>query len=188
MNDFVIFQSTENEPVSDQSPAKEALTVNLESTVQIFVRNLAADAKRTYTISIPLKASVQTLKETVQEKSGISSEIQRLTYSGKQLQDDQMLWDYGIQKHSTIDLLRATQLILNSVQIFIRHSMSKIGGTYTIEIPLSAPVQELKEKVEQRSGLPPEAQLLTFCGKPLTKDHLKLWEFGIQRLSTIEMH
>jgi len=76
--------------------------VNENKDIQVFIRGLHG---KTMTIDINLNDTIEKLKERIDEKDGTASYEQRLTYAGKELQDNKTIADYNIQKNSTIDLL-----------------------------------------------------------------------------------
>ena len=49
--------------------------------------------------------TVLELKEKVKAKTGINTDDQRLLYGGKQLEDENLLTDYGLQNNSTVFLV-----------------------------------------------------------------------------------
>ena len=66
---------------------------------------------------VPLEqASVHLLKEKIEDKHCIPVELQRLTFRGQQLSDDDRLWYYGVKSGSTVEVhlrLRGGQPLLN---------------------------------------------------------------------------
>ena len=69
--------------------------------MQIFVRTLRG---KTITISVKPEDTVPELKEKIHDREGIPVADQRLIFAGKQLKDECILADYGINKESTIHL------------------------------------------------------------------------------------
>ena len=69
--------------------------------MQIFVRTTT----HTITLEVEPSDSIYHVKLEIQSRGGgASPSQQRLTYSGRELQDDRTLSDYNIQKESVLDL------------------------------------------------------------------------------------
>lgn len=70
--------------------------------MSIFVKTLTG---KTITCNISPSDSIQYLKERIQGQEGIPSDLQRLIFAGRQLEDKRMLSDYNIQRDATIYLI-----------------------------------------------------------------------------------
>lgn len=70
--------------------------------MQIFVK---IPTRRPVTLEVDPTDSVETLKRKVQDKEGVPPDLQRLIWSGRQLEDDLTLSDYNIQRESTLHLV-----------------------------------------------------------------------------------
>ena len=68
---------------------------------QIYLRGL--DGK-TFAVNVKLGNDVKELRAMIREEKGIRVKEQRLTFGGKQLIDGKKLFEYNIQKESTLDL------------------------------------------------------------------------------------
>ena len=92
--------------------------------VEITVNTLTG---KTIPITIDNTETVLALKTRIQEKEGVPPAQQRLTFAGKQLEEDKTLEYYNIQNGATIHLV----LRLNASTASIRKGVSAISGYNT---------------------------------------------------------
>lgn len=145
--------------------------------MQLFVKTLTG---KTVSIEVEEGESIEDVKAKISEKEGIPPEQQRLIFGGQQLQDAKTLDDYDVGDDSTLHLVLRLR---GGMQLFVK---TLTGKTVSIEVEEGESIEDVKAKISEKEGIPPEQQRLIFGGQQL-QDSKTLDDYDVGDDSTLHL-
>jgi ubiquitin C len=153
-------QLEDGRTLADYDIQKEStlhLLLRLQSSLALYVKTPTG---KTLTIYFDCNDTIEIVKKKIYRIEGIPPDQQRLIFDGKLLEDGKTLFNCIIKKSSTFTLT----LRIRDMQIFVRTST---GMTIKLDVKDSDTIENVKAKIQDKEGIPPDKQRLLFADRQL---------------------
>ena len=152
---------------------KNGDTLVLEG-MQIFVRHPNGNQ---FTLDVTPVDTIEDVKNQILKTQRIPKDQQRLAHDKNTLKDGgRTLTDYKIKHNSTLDLL--------PMQL---HVKTPSGKKIVLTVDPNQTIYDVKDKVNDKAGIPVDEQRFVFSDQPLLDDRKQLSDYGIKHGDTVNM-
>jgi len=163
-------------PKSSPKPSPKLKRDKLPPPMKIYVRRW--DGPRLALELVKPSDTIDTIQRRLEKEHKIPRKQQRLRFGNEPLdRPSNTLKDHNIRDSDTLDL--------DPMVIHVREPYS--NKKHTLVVDPRESIDEIKDKVEDETGIPKKDQILTFKKKPLDDDYKTLQEYGIKHQDTLDL-
>ena len=147
--------------------------------MQIFVKTLTG---KVINLKVKPMTAIAVVKKQIEAKEGFPPDKQHLIFRGQELEDERKsLWHYNVFDESTLHLRLKEQ----HGRILVNVKMPT-GKTTILDLLPNDSIEDVKRKIYDKEGIPPDQQCLSFDSKELY-DQYTLSDYSNQTESTLRL-
>ena len=163
---------------------KSSVHLRLEDELDRILINVEFSTGRKIFINASPKDDFESVRKMIYDREGIPVDKQRLSFAGKEVVDDHLpLSEYDNQIELSLQLDVKQQKNEFLLQVKTRSGKTNIK----IEAVSGDTIQDVKKKITEEIGIPPNHQLLMFNSKEIEDERRSLESYDINSDSIIEL-
>ena len=151
--------------------------------MKIFVRtNIERPGSEIICLEVDRESLVKDVKAMIEEKTGIPSDRYLLLFAGKNLKCSNSLFDYNIERETTLHLL------FHHFRIVVKLSEESKSKTIMVDnVNYITTVGDIKAKINAEEHISPGKQILAFDKTILQDDGEAIGQHNIQNGSILQL-
>ncbi|KAM0053242.1 putative Ubiquitin-like domain-containing protein [Helianthus debilis subsp. tardiflorus] len=145
--------------------------------IPIYIKTLTG---KIITLEVKPSETIEEIKAQIEHEVDIPCDEQELIFNEMVLPNSDSLAELHINKESTLTVMRLSR---GFMRIFLT---TATGRTITLDVKPSETIRDVKSKIQDKEGIPPDLQRLIWSGK-LLNDSATLSDYHISEESTFRL-